>query len=344
MTRLLIVLLTLLGVLAGADYLLSRNQESRRLQDSTLRPLSRLRVEQIGELRIESGRNTWIYVRRDGIWYYPDYFNAFAQGDRVERLLGGLLQSLATVVRAKPGNMRRYGLTPERSLKLHLEDGGGNQLLQVWIGRGLPGPAAGEAYVKLAATDTVYHLHANPRLALDKGRPPMVDPFVLPRALERGPVAKVTFERQDPYPLRHLRRLRTPATSPSQSGFPPPRPAFEWRAGLAAGEQACVRSSVFAYLSYLSRLRYEELHDPRAGANFSNAPDRLILKDARGRVDTIEVGGQDAIGNTLIRHRTTGNILSIAPPKSALLFPASEAFLETLSMPDPYQLAEPLGL
>ncbi len=344
MTRLLIVLLTLLGVLVGADLLLRRNQESQRLQDSTLRPLSRLRVEQIGEFRIESGSNTWIYVRRGGIWYYPAYFDAFARGGRVERLLGGLLQSLATAVRVKPGDMRRYGLTPERSLKLHLKDRAGNQLLEVWIGRGVPGPAAGEAYVKLAAADTVYHLHANPRLALDKGRPPMVDPFVLPRALERRSVAKVTFERQGPYPLRHLRRLQRSATPPFRSGLPPQRPTYEWRAGLAAREKACVRFSVFAYLSYLSRLRYEELRDPRDGAHFSNALDRLILEDARGLVDTLEVGSQDANGNTLIRHRTTGKILSIAPPKAALLFPASEAFLDTLSMPNPYQLAEPLGL
>ena len=343
MTRPLVVLLALVGVLVGADHLLRRNQESRRLQESTLRPLARLQVERVAKLRIESGRNSWDYVMRDGIWYCPDHFDVFVRGDRIERLLGGLLQGLATVVGADPGDVRRFGLTPERALKVHLKDRTGIPLLEVWVGRGAPGPAAGEAYVKLAAADTVYHLHANPRLVLDEGRPPMADPYVLPRALERSSVARVTFERQAPYPLRHLRRLQMADIPPSLSGLPPQRPTYEWRAGFAAREQACVSSSVFAYLSFLGRLRYEELRGPQEGGLFSEAPDRLVLEYSGGGVDTLEVGGRDAKSNILIRHRTTGQVRTIAPAKGALLFPASEVLLDTLPSPTPYQVAEPLG-
>ena len=342
MTRLLIVLAALLGVLIAADHLLRRNQESRRQQESTLRFLSRIRVEQVAEVGIASGGDSWNYAVRGGTWYCPDHFDAFARGDRIERLLGGLLQSQATAVRAGPSDLRRLGLTPERAMRVHLKGRGGRPLLEVWVGRGAPGPASGEAYVKLASMDAVFHLHANPRLALDEGRPPMVDPHVLPRALGRRPFSKVIFERGSAYPLRHLRRLQKPAATPARSGLPPRRPTYEWRAGFATGEQACVRSSVFAYLGFLVRLRYEGLRDRMDPARHSEPLDRLILEDSSGRVDTLEVGGRDAGGNTLIRHRTSGQVLAVAPHKAALLFPASRALLDTLPMPTPYQLAEPL--
>lgn len=341
MIRLLVVLPALLSVLIGADHLLRRNQESRRIHESTLRLLSRIRVEQVAELGIASGSNSWNYVLRDGIWYCPDYFDAYAQGDRIERLLEGLLQSLATVVRADPVDLRRFGLTPERAMRVHLTSSNGMPLLEVWVGRGAPGSASGEAYVKLASADTVFHLHANPRLALDEGRPPMVDPYVLPRALARRSISRVIFERESAYPLRYLRRLQIPAPVSSRSGLPPQRPTYEWRAGFAAGEQACVRSSVFAYLGFLARLRYEELRYRMDPVHHSGALDRLILEDSSGRVDTLEVGGRDAGGNTLMRHRSSGQVLAIAPHKAGLLFPASRALLDTLPLPTPYQLAEP---
>ena len=341
MSRLLFVLLFILSVLALAENRISRHREAQRLGAGALRLLARVPVEQVDEFQVGFASRQWTYVRRDSVWRYPAYFDAFVQEARVGHLLNGLLRSLCTVVSTEPGDLARFGLTPGQSLRVTLKDAAGRPLLKVAVGRGAPAPRSGEAYVQLAGADSIYHLHANPRLALDNLTHPMIDPHVLPRALERSSIARITYA-PDGYPLQALHRKETVPAAPSLPGMPPQGPSYEWIGTFAGEEKSCVNSSVFAYVDFLSRLRYQALH---AARDYVSGKDgrALILEDDRGRIDTLEVGGRNPEGNTFLRHRTSGQVMSIAPEVAALLLPAARVLLDSLPQPSPYQLAEPFS-
>jgi hypothetical protein len=195
--------------------------------------------------------------------------------------------------------------------------------------------------MKAADSDTIYHMHTDPRLALQPvipGKPPMVDPYVLPRALSRKPIVRITFG----HPPRTLRRQGVKPAAPQFPGRPPEGPTYAWR--LDKEEQACNAASVYAFTGYLTRLRYEELHAPHAtGMNYGFSPggSKLHLEDVGGVVDTLEIGGKEASGNVFLHHRTTGQVFTITSRKADLLFPTVQALLDTLPRPSPYDLAEP---
>jgi len=340
MTRRLAVLLAILGILALAEVRIRESQEARRFRAGALRPLARISVEQVKAFQVGHASQVWTYVRRDGIWRFPAYFDAFAQAARVDHVLGSLLQSYCTVVSTQPGDLVHFGLTPEQRLRVILMDGTGAPLLAAWVGRGGPGPGAEEAYVQLAGADTIYHLHANPRLAWPTR--PMLDPHVLPQALTRNPIVQITYERDAAYLLRALRRVETAPGFPSLPGMPPQGPTYEWLGDFAGEEKTCVSASAFAYLGFLSRLRYEALHDPRDYVP-GDGRQALYLEDEQGRADTLEVGSRDAAGNVFLRNRTTGQVLTIASEKASLLFPTSQALLDSLPEPSPYFLAESIA-
>ena len=341
MTRLLFALFFILSFFALAENRISRHRETQRVRAGALRPLARVAVEQVDEFQIGFGSRQWTYVRRDSVWRYPAYFDAFVQKARVDHLLNGLLRSLCTLVSTEPGDLARFGLTPGQSLRVTLKDGAGRPLLKVAVGRGVPGPRSGEAYVQLAGADSIYHLHANPRLALDNLTHPMIDPHVLPLALERSSIARITYG-PDGYPLQALRRKETAPAAPSLPGMPPQGPSYEWIGMFAGEEKVCVNSSAFAYVDFLSRLRYQALHAPRDYVAGGDAR-VLILEDNEGWIDTLEVGGQSPEGNSFLRHRTTGQVMSIAPKVASLLLPTARTLLDSLPQPSPYQIAEPFS-
>ena len=336
MKYLLIVLL--LSLLVAADHLLQQHREIRRRSGGTLRPFADLPVERVQSFQVRPGPSsrTWTYVQRDSTWRYPDYFEAFVQSARVDQLLGSLLQSLGTVVAAEPENRAHFGLLPEQAVAIDLQDASGALLLKVLVGRGAPGLDAGEAYVRKADSDTLFHLHANPRLVLGGGDPPMLDPHVLPRALKRRSIVRINFEHGST--LQALRRVETFPAGPPLPGRP-----YAWLAALSGREDTCLNASAFAYTSFLTRLRYEELHDPRHSEAFEEISGRLELVYEDGAVDVLEVGGRNRQGHAFLRHRTTGQVLTITAPKAELLFPTRFVLLDTLPQPSPYKQAEPFG-
>lgn len=338
MKRLHLFLLGVLVLLALADRFLQSRQEAERRRAGTLRPLVDIPAEQVQQLQVQSGSQTWTYVLKEGAWRFPAYFDAFALAEGVEYLLDSLRRASGTAYSADRGEIAQFGLTPDRALKLRLQDGQGRLLVEVWIGRGAPGPGANESYARLAGSDTIFHLHANPRLALGQGNPPLLDPRVLPAALGREPIARVEFARPG-YPLRSLRRVQTAPAPPALPGQPPQLPSYEWVADFGGQEIPCRAANAVAYVDFLSQLRYEELRDPRLAGGFEKG--RLQLIDEEGKVDVLEIGGQE--GSTLLRHRQTGQVYAIAPQRAALLFPSRSALLDSLPTPSPYQLATPAG-
>ena len=337
--RLLTFVLGLAAVLLiGLEYGLDARWEAQRQRQSLLRPLPNLPLQQVAAFQVRTAGQTWTYVRRRGHWRFPAYHEAFVLDAQVDQLLGGL-QRLGTVVSTEPGDMQRFGLHPARAVVLLLRDSRGHPLDEIWLGRRAPGAAADEAYVKRAGADTIYHLHANPRRALGRGVPPMLDPHVLPRALERKSIVRMEWE-APAFELSQLRRLELrPALVP---GRPPQGPSIVWLSTFAGREDTCLSANAFAFTGFLTRLRYAALHDAAGdGYGFNEAGPRLLLQDEDGREDVLEVGVRDGQGNRFLRLRTTGQVFSLAADKADLLFPGRAALIDSLPQPDPYQVVEP---
>ena len=336
------ILLLLLGLLISADYLLEESRRQYRRTTGSLRSFANLSADQVRSFQVEFNAAAHRYVHRDSSWRYPAYFDAFADPGRVDQFLGSLLQSTATVVATSPARQSHFGLQPDAAIEVVLQGPADTVLLEALIGRGAPGRGASEAYVKKAGNDTLLHLHANPRLALGSGNPPMLDRRVLPTALKRKSLRQIAFVNASG--PRQLRRIETAPLGLPLPGRMPTGPTYAWLATFAAGEDTCLNASAFAYASFLSRLRYEELHDPHATKGFESISARLELTYEDDVVDVLEVGGRSDKGHTYLRHHTSGQVLTITAAKADLLFPTRSALLDSLPQPSPYQQIEPFGL
>ena len=335
------ILLLLLGFLVGADYLLEQSRRQDRRTTGSLRSFANLSADQVRSFQVKFNATDHRYVRRDSTWRYPAYFDAFVDPGRVDQFLGSLLQSAATVVATNRTRQTHFGLQPEAAIGVVLQGPADTVLFEALIGRGAPGQGASEAYVKKADDDTLLHLHANPRLALGSGNPPMLDRRVLPTALRRKPLRRIAFVNASG--PRQLRRIETAPPGLPLPGRMPTGPTYAWLATFAAGEDTCLNASAFAYASFLSRLRYEELHGPHTAKAFESSSARLELTYEDDVVDVLEVGGRSDKGHIYLRHQTSGQILTISAAKADLLFPTRSALLDSLPQPSPYQQTEPFG-
>jgi hypothetical protein len=340
MSRLLAVLLAVFILLILAESRLEQHRREERLLAGALRPFVQLSAEQVEQFEIRLGGRSWTYVRRDGLWRYPALFNAFARIDRVDRFLDGLLKSQCTAVSSEPGDLAGAGLVPTQALTVGLRDKRGALLQEVRIGRGIPAPGSGESYLQRVGNDTIFHLHANPRLALAGGEPPMIDPHILPQGLERGQIVEIGFANGSGYPLESLRRVETTPGRPELPGMPPEGPTYEWIGIFAGEEKSCVSGSAFEYIGFLGRLRFKNLHSPDT-FDSEGTKRALYLHDDQGRIDTLDVGGVTTDGDVLLRHRAAGLMMTLTEEKGALLFPAANALLDSLPRPSSYELAEP---
>ena len=169
----------------------------------------------------------------------------------------------------------------------------------------------------------------------------MIDPYILPRALPRKSIVKITYQAHPPYPVQGLRREETEPAQPVLPGRLPQGPTFEWHASFRNGEKTCNTAAAFAYIAFLSRLRYESLSDPKTASTCGFGGAGLVLEDEDGTVDTLEVGVENADGNIYLRHRSARLVFILAPGKADLLFPTAPALLDSLQGESPYKQAEP---
>jgi hypothetical protein len=334
--RLPLGLLALLALLSLAEYLLEARQQTRRQQAGLLRPMAPAPAASPERLQVQLGQQTWTYVLRGGAWRYPGYFDAFAQAEGVEYVLESLLRAPATV-HGIGGELTRLGLDPGQALRFRVEGEGGALLAEVWVGLGIPGPGAQECYARPAGADTLFHLHANPRLALGRAAPPLLDNRVLPAALKRKPLARIEFSRPD-HPLRSLRRVQTAPAPPALPGRPPQLPGYQWLAEWGGQELVCGTANAFAYADFLVQLRWAALRDPRTPFAVQG---QLRLRDEADSLDVLELGAADERGQVLLRHRGTGLVGALEPTQAALLFPSRQALLDTLGTSSPYRRPAP---
>ena len=343
MNRIIAGLVLLIALLAAAEFWILHRRESARVERSLLRPLLHARAEVVPErvraIQIHRGGESqvWTYEKQGRHWRFPGSFDAYVRADRVDFMLRSILQTLGTFVSDDEG-LHRYGLTADEALRIALFGAADEPLLELWVGDGVAGAAAAEVYVKKTAVDTVLHWHANPRHALDAGNPPMIDPLVLPQALARQPIAVIRFEGGGDPAVRSLRRIEVPTSQEGTAAALPPLAGstFAWLATVDGREDTCLNQSVSAYSSFLTRLRYRRVHDPRQGGYGFADGRRLELEDEEGVVDVLEVGGAASKETVYLRNEAAGMVYSVDRARAELLFPKAEYLLGPLPEPSPY--------
>ena len=191
MIRHLLLLAVVLAGVAAADGWLRQARDSRRAEAGALRavlpPSGQVEPERVRRLSLQiPGSSPWVYERRGGTWRFPAYFGAYAHSGRVDGLLHEVLGASGTLVSTDDDDFDDLGVSGPQAVRLTLEGNAGEPLGEIWIGRGIPGPAGDESYVRRAGSDSVLHLHANPLRQVGAARPPMLDPHLMPRDERRG--------------------------------------------------------------------------------------------------------------------------------------------------------------
>lgn len=332
----LVLLVLVLALTAGTTLWLEEGARQERRRLGSLHALvPDTDPERVARLSFELEGRRWDYENRPlkakegNAWRFPAYHDAYAQGDRLNFLVSALLLNRGTPI-ATDGPETRYGLDPARRLPLELADAGGEILLQVWIGAGITGPDDGEAYLRRPDAPQLYHWHANPRSAIDAGRPPLIDRRVLPTALRHGAIARLDWQGPN-VEARTLRQVHlAPALNPMPGG-PPQRPSIAWIATFAAGtEDTCRSENVYRYLRFVQDLRFNALlpTDTARGQSLGV----LTLTSDEGRPDTLEVSVLPN-GRALVFNRASGLLNAVEPRRAALLFPTRAALTDSLPRP-----------
>lgn len=364
MSRLLIGLTVVLGVLVWTNSRIDRRREARRLDESafvSLGGLKNVELDMVAGLEVRTGTATesWRYSLRDGDWRYPGYFNAYVEKPRIQSLLDSVLNGLGTkIIRRQKDS--HYGLNPEKAVKLTFLDDKDKLLMEAWLGRIVPGRSANASYMKIAKAPGIYLIHKNLQPLLTAPPPkgegpasqarqaPMIDSRVFPGVFGRKGVSKVFFRGRKGYQLKDLFRVEIEkdengSTGKMPAGHPPAGrelegPRIEWHGNFAGKKEVFLTSNVSAYVGFLSQLRYETIVDgaSRAAKNFRAVGGRIVLEDREGEKDTLEVGGKDRKGRVYIRNRTTGQVFTIAANKAAMLFPARSTLMNKVKGLSPY--------
>ena len=319
MSRLILIAALLLGLLFAAERLIENRREAHRRQTATLRPLPGVEgvsTDAIRHLKIALGDTAWTYVFADA-WRYPAYENAYVLGDQLRRFIDGILTSHGTV--GTTNHRVHYGIDAPDVIAVTLRDSTGAWAQTVQIGRSLP-RAAQEAYMAVAGNDTIFHIHADPRPILshlrNPHRAPLIDPKVLPSALPRRAIARIAF-RAPGYPVSSIERIEIKSDDPMrrlQDG-----PMYEWYAAIEGTRQKIDNPATYAYLSFLGRLTYADLHPPDADYGFEGRT--IALTDDAGISEILEIGGKSPDSHTYVRHRTTCLVMTLAPAKADLITP-----------------------
>ena len=343
MNRLILTAVILLGLLTAGERILNAKRETYRIKTQTVRPLpgnAGFTADAIQKLTIALSDTTWVYQFADSNWHYPAYQNVFGLNNRIVSFVKGVVESQGTVVAFDRQNETHYGFATPKILTVTLTDSTGNWHQSIQIGKSLPGRDANEAFMALSNSDTLFHMHADPQRLLNwerqPGRPPMTDPKMLPTALTRRGITDMHFTSG---PVGRLERAEIEPDE-NESIRPQDGPIYEWYAQINGIRKKVKSGSVYAYISFLNRLKYSDLHPGNGSYGFGKST--VVLIDDADTADTLDVGNRTPDGYTYIRHRTTGQVLSITQIKSDLLFP-KPTHLDTLARPSVYDKAQPTG-
>ena len=335
--RLLVGLAASWFSLVAAEALLQHHASVVRVRETVAKPLADASITPAAVARVElvADRVGWRYVLEDGLWRCPDFRNAYVVPDAMKALLEGILPGLGTVVSVDKRELEHYGMVPGRLLQIRLADAQGKRLLELSVGRGVPGSASGEAYVHLSGTREVVLLRFNPRSiaapAPGKG-PPLVDGRLLPKAFPRRDIEHIVFSGFAKYPVRSIDMVVT-STGPPRMPQPGQafEPGFEWRARTAAGVRVLAAGNAGSYASYLERLKFRDIvpDGAPAASGFKALRGTLTLSDNAGNEDALEIGGDlENGGGTLVRNRRARMVFVVDSKKLPLLFPPVDALAD----------------
>ena len=327
MKRLALLALALVLTVGTTLWLEDRARRQRRHLGSLHALAPGAEADRVARLSFELEGRRWEYERREGAWRFPAYHDAYALGDRLDFLVGALLKNRGTPIETDAAETR-YGLEPAARLPLELADADGRVLLRVWVGAGVTGADDGEAYLRRPDDPQLYHWHANPRSAIDAGRPPLIDRRVLPAALRGGGMARIDWEG----PGAAARSLRRVHLAPDLSGGRPQGPGIAWVGAFAAGaEDTCRSENVYRYLRFVQELRFNALlpTDTERGRRLG----LVALTPDEGPPDTLEVSALPD-GRALVFNRASGLLNAVGARRAALLFPTRRALLDSLPRPE----------
>lgn len=339
MNRLILVAALLLTLLVATQYVTQTRRESNHRLLGTLRQLPNSANQtgtSIRDLRISLGDTTWVYTLTD-TWHYPAYENAYVLGDQIKRFIEGVTQSYGTVIATNRQYQTQYGLGTPNMLTVTLTDST-NATRTIQIGRSLP-EATTEAFMAVAENDTVFQMNADPRPILsylrDPNRAPLVDHKIIPSALSRRSIIKISFKNPT-YPIRVLDRIEI--KDKAENARPQDGPTYEWHGQFNTGNRKVNINTVYAYTSYLSRLKFTDIH-PAQSSTYRFGTHFIALTDESGISDTLDVGNTTPNG-TYVRLRTTGQVFTLSTSKTELFFPPVALF-DALPDPSPFNKAEP---
>ncbi len=344
MTRHLLLLALVLAAGAAADGWMRQARESTRAEAAVLRgilpPSGEVEPDRVRTLSLQvPGSSPWVYERRGGTWRFPAYFGAYAHSGRVDRLLHEVLGASGTLVTTDEDDFDDLGVSGPQAVRLTLAGNAGESLGEIWIGRGVPGQAGEESYVRRAGSDSVLHLHANPLLTLGAARPPMLDPHLLPRDERGGSVVEVLVT-APPEGAYRLRRVLAPLPEDAPA-LPLPagdRERYRWLLERESGvEEDCVDASVWAYLSFLRQVRVQRLVDPAASAGYGFGAARVELTEEEGVRDVLEVGGAAGGDERYARNGRARLTAVLTAARAEWLTPPAEVLLDTLPQPSPFE-------
>ncbi len=335
MKRHLIILAAVLGLLLVVDFALDRSAASRRNLAGSVRPVVRIDPQRAQTLRIAQSGQRWAYVLRDSVWRYPAYFDAYAQRRRVDQLLKSVMTSSGSIVADDGQTAQGFGFGAQNAIEVTVLDGRGRTIVAAEVGRGIPGALGSESYLRRAGEDTVFHLHANPKLALDEAAVPMIDRHLLPQALPRSSIVRIAFPGRAE--MESLWREEVPSDPADNRPFR--GPSYRWRMRSAGRDTTCVDNNVYAYLSYLSRVRYGRLMASGALNEGFDGARMVLLEHDKGVIDTLEV--VDGGNVVIVSHRLAGQVSTLTVEQAELMFPGADALLDTLGQPSIYDRAAP---
>ena len=340
MRRILLVLAACLALLAITDGWLRQHQAEQLRLDATLMPLvadSQIVPERVGRMDLKFDADlAYAFVGEGDLWRFPAYHNAVAHADRLERLLQLTLSSQGTLYTSDPALHSSAGMT-QPTLQIDLYDRGGAPLTQLQFAGPLPGPAGTESYARIAGTDTVLHLHADPISVVGRGRPPMLDPHLLPRSLSLGALVEIEVEGEGGWRLQRVAALRPETTGPMP---PTADQRYRWLLHRGTRIDSCRSGSVAAYLGFLRKVRVDGLTSTRQPASEGSASTRLRLTDEEGVVDELRVAGADpTTGSTLVHNQRAAIQALVAARRAVWLTPPASTFLDSLIAPTPFDRA-----
>ena len=94
--------------------------------------------------------------------------------------------------------------------------------------------------------------------------------------------------------------------------------------------------SAYAYLTFLNRIKWDQLHHVKINASKFHNARSIKLHSATGSVDTTDITSNEA-EQQLLRLRSTGQVFTITNQKAQLLYPSKKTLTDSLSIPNPYE-------